>query len=73
MVAIKDIKMLIIISKCISIRSHIIYKILYLLITTLAFVTYTFTVQLTSKLTLVCAEHACVLQFLSSDSVQTHI
>ena len=28
------------------------------------------TVQLTSKSTLLCAEHACVLQFLSSDSVK---
>ena len=26
---------------------------------------YAYTVQLTSKLTLACAEHTCVLQFLS--------
>ena len=29
------------------------------------------TVQLMSKLTLSCGEHACVLQFLSSASVKT--
>ena len=31
------------------------------------------TVQLMSKLILACTEHKCILQFLSGDSVQTHV